>query len=126
MTLDDLTARNQKFQKNAAQITELIHHASVLDNCSLLIRSSKRLDNYFRKVISAKSEMQFNSLMGTIEDETDEIIFMLDQLTAFDKKNDSKAMTDVVKEGFDLLSVYALACDKVIESRVSKEDEFDN
>ncbi|MCR9254262.1 MAG: hypothetical protein NXI20_27870 [bacterium] len=117
MTLDDLTARNQKFQKNAAQITELIHHASVLDNCSLLIRSSKRLDNYFRKVISAKSEMQFNSLMGTIEDETDEIIFMLDQLTAFDKKNDSKAMTDVVKEGFDLLSVYALACDKVIESR---------
>lgn len=126
MTLDDLTARNQKFQKNAAQITELIHHASVLDNCSLLIRSSKRLDNYFRKVISAKSEMQFNSLMGTIEDETDEIIFMLDQLTAFDKKNDSKAMTDVVKQGFDLLSVYALACDKVIESRVSKEDEFDN
>ncbi len=125
MTLDDLTARNQKFQKEAAQITELIHHSIVLDNCSLLIRSAKRLDNYFRKVLAAKTELQFNTLMGSIEDETDEIIYMLDQLTAFDKKNDSKAMVDIVKQGFDILSIYALACDKVIESRVSKEDEFD-
>ena len=127
MTLDDLTRRNEKFQGHVAQITELIHHPMVLDHCSLLIRSAKRLDKYFRKMLAAGSEAQFNTMMGSIEDETDEIIFSLDQLTAFDRKNDSKAMTDVVKEGFDVLSVYALACDHVIDSKVAKgEDEIDN
>ena len=126
MTLEDLTSRNKKFQSNAALITELIHHPSVLDHCSLLIRGSKRLEAYFAKVLGARTEAQFNSYMGSIEDETDEIIYSLDQLTAFDKKNDSKAMIDLVKEGFDVLSNYALACDKVIEKRVAREDEFDN
>ena len=126
MTLDDLTAKNEKFQQGVAQITELVQHPTILDHCTMLIRSAKRMDNNLRKVIRSNSESLFNTHMGSIEEETDEIIFLLDQLSAFDKVQVSRVMVDLVKEGFDVLSIYALACDKIIEKRVAKEDEFDN
>ena len=124
MKLNDLTVRNKKFQDGVAQITELIHHKSVMEYCSQLIRCSRKLDNLLRKLLSTKSERQFNMVIESLEDERDEIIFILDQLTDFDKKNSTKVMKSVVKQGFDVISLYSFACDKLIASRLSK-DEFD-
>ena len=83
MKLNDLTERNKKFQDAVAQITELIHHKSVLEYCSQLIRSARRMDAMLRKLLATRNEMQFNTVIESLEDESDEIIFILDQLTDF-------------------------------------------
>ncbi|MEL7148937.1 MAG: hypothetical protein AAFO69_21355 [Bacteroidota bacterium] len=125
MKLNDLTERNKKFQDAVAQITELIHHKSVLDCCSQLIRSARRMDAMLRKLLATKNEMQFNTVIESLEDESDEIIFILDQLTEFDKKNSTNVMKRTVKQGFDVISLYSFACDRLIASRLSR-DEFDH
>lgn len=124
MKLNDLTERNKRFQDAVAQITELVHHKSIMEYCSQLIRCSRKMDALLRKLLATKSEMQFNVVIESLEDESDEIIFILDQLTDFDKKNNTKVMKVVVKQGFDVISFYSFACDKLIASRLSK-DEFD-
>jgi len=124
MKLNDLTERNKKFQDSVAQITELVHHKSVLDYSSQLIRCTRKLDALLRKLLATKNESQFNVVIESLEDESDEIIFILDQLTDFDKKNGTKVMKQMVKQGFDVISLYSFACDKLIASRLSK-DEFD-
>ncbi len=125
MKLNDLTERNKKFQNSVAQITELVHHMTVLEYCTQLIRSSRKLDNYLRKILAAKSEMQFSVALEALEEESDEVLFILDRLTEFDKKNSTTVMSAMVKQGFDVVSVYSFACDKLIASRLSK-DEFDS
>lgn len=125
MKLNDLTEKNKRFQDAVAQITELIHHKSVLGYSTQLIRSSRKMDALLRKLLQTKNEMQFNVVMESLEDESDEIIFILDQLTDFDKKNNTKVMKGMVKMGFDVISLYSFACDKLIASRLSK-DEFDH
>lgn len=125
MKLNDLTERNKKFQDAVAQITELIHHKSVLEYCSQLIRSARRMDAMLRKLLATRNEMQFNTVIESLEDESDEIIFILDQLTDFDKRNGTSVMKHMVKQGFDVISLYSFACDRLIASRLSK-DEFDH
>ena len=125
MKLNDLTNRNKKFQDAVAQITELVHHKSVLEYGSQLIRSARKMDALLRKLLGTQSELQFNTVIESLEEESDEIIFILDQLTDFDKKNNTKVMRQMVKQGFDVISLYSFACDKLIASRLSK-DEFDH
>ena len=125
MKLNDLTERNKKFQDTVAQITELVHHKSVLEYSSQLIRCARKMDALLRKLLATQSEAQFNVVIESLEDESDEIIFILDQLTDFDKRNGTKVMKHMVKQGFDVISLYSFACDKLIASRLSK-DEFDH
>lgn len=123
MTLEQLYRLNEKFQEEAGQLAELLPGGNMLEFSSLIIRGAKKMDMQLKKLISTKSENSFHTAMSKMEDEMDEIVYMLDRL---DEANRSKGMdfiTDFIKKGYDLLSIYSICCDQLIERKV-KADEF--
>lgn len=125
MTLEKLYRLNEKFQQKATEITELIPGANLLEFSSALIRSARKLDNQLRKILSAKSQDSFYTQLERSEEEMDEIIFMLDRLDLLNRKHSSQIITDFVKRGYELLSIYSLCCDQLIERKTQKENEFE-
>lgn len=125
MTLEQLNRLNEQFQQRAAEITELIPGSNLLAFSSALIRSAKKLDNQFRRALAAKTEMGFYQQLEKTEEEMDEIIYVLDRLDVQNRKAGIQMITDFVKNGFELLSVYSLCCDQVIERRLKKANELE-
>ena len=121
MTLTQLQNLNVAYQKQAEQVAELF--PGLLGGMTAIIRSAKRIDERFKLLISAKSEIQFHNLMNKIEEEMDEIIFILDRLDEANTERKITKISDFLMEGYELLSVYSKCCDIVIGKRVVKEDE---
>lgn len=123
MTLEQLYERNEKFQKEASELAELFPGGNMLEFSSLLIRGAKKMDGHLKKLISTKSDMAFHSAMSKMEDEMDEIVFMLDRLDEANRKMKMKEIENFIKKGFDILSIYSMCCDQLVERKV-KSDEF--
>lgn len=124
MTLEQLYQRNEKFQQEAMSIADLIPGGSLLGYSITLMRNAKKLDELLKKVLQAKTEIRFFQSIEAIEEETDEIIFILDKMDIENRKNKIGIITDFLKRGYELLSLYSLCCDQIIEKKVAKEDEF--
>lgn len=90
-----------------------------------LIRGAKRLDQQLRKILEATSEMRFFQQIEAMEDEMDEIIYLLDKLDVQNRKDKIGMINDFLKRGYELLSLYSLCCDQIIEKKVKKKDEFE-
>lgn len=88
---------------------------------SSIIRAAKRLDIVFPKLLSAKTEIRFSTVMDKLEEEMDELIFALDQLADLNRKRQFSALNEFIKFGYDVLSIYSMACDKIIERRITEE-----
>jgi hypothetical protein len=121
MNLNQLEEKNKKFQDAAVRITELIPGENLVKWSSVMIRSSQRISKIFPNLLNSISEIRFNSVMEKLEEEMDEIVFALDRLTEINKKYKVNTLEQFIKYGFDMLSVYSWACDKIIEKRVSEE-----
>ena len=87
MTLKDIHELNEKFQKGAVQLSELIPTGALVQSTSLLIRSSRKIDEQFIKLLKAPSAIIFNQILDQLEEESDEILFILDQLELANRKN---------------------------------------
>jgi hypothetical protein len=121
MNLTELTQRNEKFQNAAAGISELLPGVNLLPLISIMIRSTRRIDQAFPHLLSAKSESRFYSVIDKLEEEMDEVVYALDRLGDLNRNKKIKPVNDFVKYGYDLLSVYSNGCDKIIEKRVNEE-----
>ncbi|MFY0599137.1 MAG: hypothetical protein JXR03_05665 [Cyclobacteriaceae bacterium] len=122
MTLEELHKRNEKFQKEAGQLAELVPGGNMLEFASLMIRCAKRMGAQLQKLISTKSEMAFHTALSKMEDEMDEVVYMLDRL---DEANRVMKLDDIksfIKKGYDLLSIYSICCDQLIERKVKTEE----
>lgn len=122
MTVTQIHELNEKFQKGAVQLSELIPSGTLVQATSMLIRCARKIDDQFLKLLKAPSEMQFNQIMGKLEDETDEVLFILDQLEMANKKQKISLINDFLKDGYDLMSIYSRCFDVIID-RKQKEEE---
>lgn len=125
MTLEQLHHRNERFQQKATELADLLPGSNLLAFSSALIRSARKLDALLGKVLSAKTETSFYQQMENLEEEMDEIIFMLDKLDTTTRGRKIGMITDFVKNGYELLSLYSLCCDQLLEKKTKKEDEFE-
>lgn len=125
MTLEQLYNRNEKFQQEAGKLAELFPSGNMLEFSSLLIRGSKKMDVQLKKIISTKSELSFHTAMSKMEDEMDEIVFMLDRLDEANRKMKMDEINEFIKKGYDILSIYSMCCDQLVQKKV-KEDKFDS
>lgn len=122
MTVTEIHELNEKFQKGAVQLSELIPTGTLVQATSMLIRSARKIDDQFLKLLKAPSHSVFNQIMGQLEDETDEILFILDQLELANKKQKISLIDDFVKEGYDLMAIYSRCFDLIIGKKVKEEE----
>ncbi|MEQ8903908.1 hypothetical protein [Ekhidna sp.] len=122
MTVTEIHELNEKFQKGAVQLSELIPTGTLVQATSMLIRSARKIDDQFLKLLKAPSHSVFNKIMGLLEDETDEILFILDQLELANKKQKISLIDDFVKEGYDLMAIYSRCFDLIIGKKVKEEE----
>ncbi|MEQ9405069.1 MAG: hypothetical protein RIM99_15875 [Cyclobacteriaceae bacterium] len=122
MTIADLHELNERFQKRAVDLSELIPGGSLLEAASLIIRSSRRMHSYLEKMLAATSELQLGKAIEKTEEHLDEIIFILDQLDIANKEQKITLINDFVKQGYDLLSMYSACVDQIIKEKVASED----
>ncbi len=121
--LEQVYQLNEKFRKNAVQLSELIPSGGLMSAATTIIRSAQRINEYFVKLLKSNyGERQFNSLMDKLESNMDEIVFILDQLDISNRKKQISRINDFLKEGYNLLSIYSKNFDQVISKRISKEE----
>ncbi|WP_258103544.1 hypothetical protein [Marinoscillum sp. MHG1-6] len=124
MTLDQLYQRNEKFQREAAKLAELLPGGNMLEYASMLIRGAKKIDVLLQKLIAASGERSFYGALDRIEEEMDEILFMLDKLDEASRAKNVEYINSFLKRGYDLMSIYSICCDQLIERRI-KTNEFE-
>ncbi|WP_436515655.1 hypothetical protein [Ekhidna sp. To15] len=122
MTVTEIHELNEKFQKGAVQLSELIPSGSLVQATSMLIRCARKIDNQFSKLLAADTEVKFGQIMGILEDESDEVLFILDQLEIANKKQQISLINDFLKEGYDLIALYSKCFDYIIDKKVKEEE----
>ncbi|MFH6981988.1 hypothetical protein [Marinoscillum sp. 108] len=125
MTLEQLSRLNEKFQQKASGLAELLPGSNLLTFSTTIIRTTKKLDVVLKKVLNAKSEGSFYTQIEAMEEEMDELIFMMDRLDEANRKRNIGTITDVVKAGYELVSLYSLCCDQILERKTKKQDEIE-
>lgn len=122
MTVTEIHELNEKFQKGAVQLSELIPSGALVQATSMLIRCARKIDDQFSKLLAAKSETKFGQIMSMLEDETDEVLFILDQLEIANKKQQISLLNDFLKEGYNLIALYSKCFDFIIEKKIKEEE----
>lgn len=122
MTLEQIQQLNEKFQKQAVQLSELIPNGTLVQATSMLIRSSREIHQDFLRLLKLNSETKFNQVANRMEEEMDEVVFILDQLEIANKKQQISLIQDFLKEGYVLMSIYSKCFDQVIDKKVYKEE----
>ncbi len=87
-----------------------------------LMRSLRRIDTIFPKLLEAKTEVRFGVVLDKMEEEMDEVIYALDRLSEIYKQRKYQPLGDFVQFGYDLMSIYSMGCDKIISLRVKEEE----
>lgn len=122
MTVTEIHELNEKFQKSAVQLSELIPSGSLVQATSMLIRCARKIDDQFSKLLAANTETKFGQVMSMLEDETDEVLFILDQLEIANKKQQISIINDFLKEGYDLIALYSKCFDYIIDKKIKEEE----
>lgn len=122
MTIEELKGQNEKFQKAAVQISELIPSGGLTNATSLIIRSARRIQSYLEKLTHAETDVQFSKSIDYMENHMDEVIFILDQLDIANRKQELSLINDFLKQGYDLLSIYSMWVDEIIKTRMHSEE----
>ena len=121
MTVTEIHELNEKFQKSAVQLSELIPSSSLVQATSMLIRCARKINDQFSKLLAASIEAKFGRIMSQMEEETDEVLFILDQLEIANKKQQISLINDFLKDGYDLIALYAKSFDYIINKKVEEE-----
>ncbi|MFY0605810.1 MAG: hypothetical protein JXR10_03785 [Cyclobacteriaceae bacterium] len=123
MTLEQLSRLNEKFQTKASNLAELLPGGNLVTFSTATIRSAKKIDILLKKVLTVKGEQAFYTNLDKLEEEMDELIFLMDRLDQANREQKIRAITDTAKKGYELISLYGLCCDQIIEkkSRLAKE-----
>ncbi|MEO9484067.1 MAG: hypothetical protein ABJG47_11495 [Ekhidna sp.] len=122
MTVTEIHELNEKFQKSAVQLSELIPSGSLVQATSMVIRCARKIDDQFSKLLAASSEAAFGQIMSLLEDETDEVLFILDQLEIANKKQQISLINDFLKQGYNLIALYSKCFDYIIDKKVKEEE----
>ncbi len=122
MTVEDLHRLNVKVQKGAVQLSELMPTGGFTEATSMIIRSSQLLHSYLEKLIHAKTDHQLGEAIERIEDNLDEITFVLDQLEISNKNQPINFIDEFLKEGYNMLSLYSTCVNQVMNEKIPNEE----
>ena len=122
MTVADLHVLNVKFQKGAVQLSELIPTGGLTEVTSVIIRSSQLIHYHLQKLIHSETESRLGNAIERVEENMDEIIFMLDQLDITNKRQPISIIEDFLKEGYDLMSIYSVCVNQIINEKIPSEE----
>lgn len=125
MTLEQINQLNEKFQKQAVLISELMPSGRLVEPASMIIRCARQIQKDFIDLLNVRQQYKFKALAGKMEDEMDDIIYVLDQLESANSKRKISIIDDFLKEGYGLMSIYSKCFDQVMEARAIKEDKED-
>lgn len=123
MNIQEIEKRNEKLQEQAAQCAEAVPGHNLVEYASIIIRSMKKIDVKFPKLLQAKSDMTFYTTLEKLEEEIDEVVYALDKLHGVNRKSEILQINELIKNGYELLSIYSMACDAVIEKRVKVKEQ---
>ncbi len=124
MILSKIKKLNKNFQERSMQLSKLTPSGSLYQATSTLLRSSRKIHDCFIKLMNASSEAQFNTTIDRMEEEMDEVVFILDQMEMVNKKQKISLIEGFLKEGYGLISVYSKCCDHIIEKKVTREKQW--
>jgi len=124
MTIQDIQRRNEHFQKKTIELVELLPGSGFLEVSTALIRSIRLIDKYLIKSLQVQSAAQFSHLMGRIEEELDEAVYILDRIDKTNRSYKMKVVENFLKEGYDLLSIYSLCCDQLIGKKLRVDEDI--
>ncbi|MEM9894777.1 MAG: hypothetical protein AAF789_00285 [Bacteroidota bacterium] len=122
MTKAQITELNDKLQRMAAELSELLPEGELLKACTSIIRACQKSDNYFGRLLTSTSEREFTSWMSKLEEELDEILFTMDQLEISNQKKGLGQIDDFIRKGYTLVSIYSKCCDFIISKKTEKEE----
>lgn len=94
----------------------------MLEFSSLLIRGSKKVDVQLKNLVASRNEDGFHNYMNEMEDELDEMVYMLDKLDQANRAKKVAFIGDLLKKGYDLVSLYSMCCDQLISKRMKTEE----
>lgn len=123
MNVLDIQKRNEKLQGLAAKCAEAIPGEDLLPYVSIILRSTGKIDAKFPKLLQAKSDMTFYTTLEKIEEEIDEVVYAMDRIHLINQKHEVLKINELIKGGYELLSIYSMACDAIIEKRVKKQED---
>lgn len=121
MKLEEIERKNERFRTAAGRLDELMPGENLISLCSLMIRSSKKVDQLLKGILMSETKVQFYKQMDRMEEELDDIVFSLDQLAIVNTSKKVPQLEDFIKYGYDMLQIYSLACDSIIEKRSRQE-----
>jgi hypothetical protein len=124
MKLNQIEDLNKKLQDLAAKCSEAIPGENLVEHISNIIRSLKAIDTRFLKLIQSKSDMTFFTTLEKLEEQLDEVVFALDQIHLVNTKYEINVLNQLIIDGYEMLSIYSMACDSMIEKRVNKEKDM--
>jgi len=124
MKLNQIEDLNKKLQDLAAKCSEAIPGENLVEHISNIIRSLKAIDARFLKLIQSKSDMTFFTTLEKLEEQLDEVVFALDQIHLVNTKYEINVLNQLIIDGYEMLSIYSMACDSMIEKRVNKEKDL--
>jgi hypothetical protein len=124
MTLEQLTRLNEKFQQKAAGLAELLPGSNLMAFSTAIIRSSKKIDLLLKKVLTAKTQSGFYSQIEALEEEMDELTFLMDRLDEANRKRSIGSILETAKKGYELISLYALCCDQILEKKTKSQKDI--
>lgn len=122
MNLNQITERNRKFQQAATKLNELVPGGKIVMMTSDMIRSAKKIDAVFPKLLQATTEMRFSVTLEKVEEEIDDVLYTLDRLSEIYRVRKFAPLGEFIQYGYDLMGIYSMGCDKIISSRVREEE----
>lgn len=121
MNAEQIKRKNEELQNQAARVTEAIPGENLFPFTSIVIRSLKKIDKVFPTLLQKQSDIRFFSQMEKLEEEVDEVVYALDKLHEINRKYENLYVNEAIKFGYELLSIYSMAADKIIERKVKNQ-----
>ncbi len=122
MIVAEIHDMNEKLQQSAINLSELIPSSSLVRDISIIIRSTGKVDKQFQQLILKKEQVEFNQNLDILENELDEIIFILDSLEKENKERRIDLVKDFLNEGNSLIACYSRAIDFLLKRQSKKEN----
>ncbi len=122
MTIEQIEKENQRFQDRALGLAELIPKADVVEFATLLKRSTGQIHRLFYQLLNAKNERAFWPALERLEEVMNDLVYELDRLHDLNNVMSIRAVDAFIKSGYDLLSMYSISSDQVVNHFIKSQN----
>lgn len=122
MSIEQIEKQNQRFQDRALGLSELIPKADVIEFATLLKRSASQIHRLFYQLLNAKNERAFWPVLERLEEVMNDLVYELDRLHDLNNVMKIRAVDQFVKSGYDLLSMYSISSDQVVNHFIKSQN----